>query len=100
MTAMGFESVRLTPSGADGGLDVVGDGVAAQVKALGRPVGRPDVQKLVGAAHARPHRLFFSSSGYTPHAVQYADIAGVALFLLDAHRIAQPVNAVARNSNS
>ena len=49
-------NVRLTPDGADGGLDVIGDSpprrVAAQVKHVNTPVGRPVLQQLLGAAQA------------------------------------------------
>ena len=49
-------NVRLTPDGADGGIDVIGDSpprrVAAQVKHVNTPVGRPVLQQLLGAAQA------------------------------------------------
>ena len=49
-------NVRLTSDGADGGIDVIGDSpprrVAAQVKHVNTPVGRPVLQQLLGAAQA------------------------------------------------
>lgn len=83
MWRLGFGDAALTKSGADGGVDIRATGAVAQVKAFSIAVGRPDVQRLRGAAHGVEHALFFSWNGYSPNARGYADVAGVALFTFD-----------------
>jgi hypothetical protein len=95
MRVAGFRDAACTVGGADGGLDIVATDAAAQVKAQSAPVGRPDVQRLCGAAHCYPNRLFFSGSGYTNAAKVYADQASVALFTLDADLAPIAVNGLA-----
>lgn len=93
----GFIDAYVTRAGADEGLDVVGTGVAAQVKYQAQPVGRPAVQNLIGAAVNYPgaRAVFYASSGYTASAVQYADAAGVALFRYDEMNNVSAVNDAA-----
>jgi hypothetical protein len=81
--AMGFSDAMVTPAGPDGGLDVVGRDVAGQVKYQQRPVGRPEVQKLAGAASGRK-AFFFSSGGYSAEAVDWAELHSVATFTFDS----------------
>jgi hypothetical protein len=92
MRAYGFSDARTTPSGADGGLDVVSRYGVAQVKYFSKPVGRPDVQRLRGASHGQQRVLFYALTGYTPAAVQFADEADVALFQFDQYGMVWPVN--------
>lgn len=66
MRAYGFSDARTTPGGSDGGIDVVSRWGVAQVKYFSNPVGRPDVQKLRGAAHGRDRVLFYALSGVQP----------------------------------
>lgn len=80
LTAWGYTNVRRTPTGPDGGADVLADEAVAQVKALMLPVGRPDIQRLRGVAHDGRAALFFSLNAYTPGAVAFAEESGVALF--------------------
>lgn len=87
----GFVDANVTRAGADRGLDVVGGGVAAQVKYTGATVGRPLIQQLVGAAGSR-QTAFFARSGFTQHAVEEADRHGMALFTL-----ALPTTVTAHN---
>jgi hypothetical protein len=61
----GFADAVCTPPGADGGLDVVGARVAAQVKWVARTISRPTVQQLHGAAGDRL-TAFFARAGYKP----------------------------------
>ena len=84
MKSIGFIDATLTKSGADGGIDVESSEAAAQVKFYANPVGRPDIQRLRGAAHTYRLALFYSTGGYTSEAVEYADQAQVALFHMDA----------------
>jgi hypothetical protein len=82
MRHWGYRNVRLTPSGADQGIDVRATGAIAQVKFEARQVGRPQLQHLVGA-RGRDYNielLFFTGAGYSAHAVKYASEMGIALF--------------------
>ncbi len=79
---MGFPNARVTASGADGGLDVTGGGVAAQVKYTGAAVGRPILQQLVGAAQGA-RTVCFARSGYSAHGIAYAQREGIALFTIE-----------------
>lgn len=94
---LGFFRVQRTVSGADGGLDVVGQGVAAQVKLLRTPVGSPDVQRLRGAAHRVENAVFYAHrmSGYSRSAVRIADDSDVALFTYDLDGTVAAVNQYA-----
>lgn len=90
----GFPDADVTPGGADGGIDVVANRAIAQVKTHMKSVGRPDVQRLVGAAVDRQKTLlFFSHSGFSANASQYAEDAHVALFNFDLHGNVVPLNA-------
>lgn len=83
MKSLGFIDAHLTKGGADGGIDVESIEAAAQVKFWANPVGRPDVQRIRGAAHSYRLALFYSTGGYTKDAIAYADQAAVALFHMD-----------------
>lgn len=81
MRGLGYHDARVTRVGADGGVDVRASGAIAQVKFRGGMTSRPDVQRLVGAAgRQRLQLLFFSASGYSSKAVEYAIEMDVALF--------------------
>lgn len=90
MKSLGFIDAQKTQSGPDGGIDVESSEAAAQVKFYASPVGRPDVQRLRGAAHEYRISVFYSTGGYTKEAVQYAEGAGVALFLMDPYGNVEP----------
>lgn len=87
MQVSGFSDARLTSGGADGGIDVVSSLAVAQVKFCSNPIGRPDLQRLVGAASigVRRQLFFFSYSSYTTNAIEYADMVGMLLFTYDIH---------------
>jgi hypothetical protein len=95
MRWMGFVDAKCTPPGPDGGLDVVATHGVAQVKLYGRPIGRPDLQQLYGAALGEPC-LFFAAEGYTDEAVAWAETAEMALFRFDRQGEPAPVNRFAR----
>ena len=92
---LGFEDAVRTRSTADGGLDVVASGAVAQVKMTATPIQRPDVQRLRGAAFDRTTAIFYSLSGYSAGAVEFADLSGVALFDV-MNGMPRPVNDLAR----
>lgn len=91
----GFPDARVTGSGTDRGLDVVGNGIAAQVKYTGSTVGRPVIQQLVGAAGGR-QTAFFSRAGYSQHAVDEADAQGMALFSITLPSTVTAINRAGR----
>lgn len=81
LRAVGFLDALRTPTGPDEGLDVFGTGVVAQVKHQANQVGRPEVQRLVGAATSDAWRVFFALNGFSQPAVEFADAMGVALVI-------------------
>lgn len=95
MKSLGFRDAALTPPGPDRGLDVISGDTAAQVKDYAVPVGRPDIQRFIGAARAFKVHVFYARSGFTATAIAEATSAGVALFRTDDHGFV-PVNAAAR----
>lgn len=96
MQVMGFDDARATGEGADGGIDVLAAKAIAQVKAEARPVGRPVLQQLVGAAHSmRRTALCFALAGFTPQALAWADGQDLALFSFDLQGVPDPVNRAA-----
>jgi hypothetical protein len=58
-------------------------------------VGRPDLQRLVGAAGTQRQLVFVSRAGFSAPAVEYANRLSMALITLDHWAVARPVNAVA-----
>lgn len=97
MHYLGYDDAEVTPTGPDGGIDVVAGKAIAQVKAEGYQTGSRVVRELAGLTVRGTHRkkdlLFFSSFGYTRDAVTTAEELGVALF-----RFADKGTAVAVSS--
>ncbi|WP_175401121.1 restriction endonuclease [Gordonia sp. UCD-TK1] len=90
MRKIGFSDATATVSSGDHGIDVRATAGLAQVKWQSKPVGRPAVQQLGGAWlreqslwKRNTKMLFFSKSGYTSAAVDYADAVGMVLFEFD-----------------
>jgi hypothetical protein len=97
----GFLDARRTPVGADGGFDVEGRGVVAQVKYRSHPAGRPDIQRLVGANQHGARAVFYSRAGYARSAIDFANQVGVALFVLDANSgVVDPANSLGESLRS
>lgn len=81
MRSNGFHDARLTPAGADGGIDVISHEAVAQVKFHQKPVGIGEVQRLFGISQSISKRgLFFSLAGYTPKAVEWGQQHGLDLY--------------------
>ncbi len=95
---LGFDDAQLTPASADGGVDVRSSRILAEVKQLTAVVGRPLLQRLVGARGAQHHLAlaFYSASGYSPHAVAYAEEMAIALFTYSVRGEVAAVNGHAR----
>ena len=86
MRRWAWPDARTTGSGRDGGIDVVAGGALAQVKFKANQTSRPDVQNLVGAAYLHPGDpvlLFFTGTSFSASAIEYAELANVALFVYD-----------------
>ncbi|MFI8696761.1 restriction endonuclease [Dietzia maris] len=97
MCSWGYLDAVAGTGGADGGIDVRSTRALAQVKWKGGVTGRPDCQKLVGARGTGTEQLFFfSASGYSAQAIEYADQVGMALFTYDPVGAAEAVNPAAR----
>lgn len=98
LRSLGFSDALRTPVGSDGGFDVEGRGIVAQVKYRANPIGRPDVQRLVGANQHGARSVFYARAGYTQAAIEYAELTDVALFTLDAAASEiQPANEIAHS---
>lgn len=81
LRAWGHPDATVTNAGADGGIDVRGRHVLAQVKHRSAPTGRPDIQRLFGARGTGTEDLFFfSGSGYSPQAIDYGEVHDIGLF--------------------
>lgn len=85
---------RVTGAGADGGIDVIGDKIAVQVKYYPkRAVGRPAIQQLAGAAASRKPVFFaYAGAGYTTGAIAWADEHDVALMTYGSNGRVDSVN--------
>jgi len=94
MQHLGFADAHPTPSGPDGGLDVIATNAAAQVKLHAVPAGSPAVQQLAGAAYTFQHKLFYATA-YSADALRWADEAAIALFRLTEFSGVEPLNGAA-----
>jgi hypothetical protein len=97
MRSWGFIDATSTTGGSDGGIDVRSRTALAQVKWRGGVAGRPDLQRLYGARGTDTGKqlLFFSASGYSKQAVDYANQVGIGLFTYDPTGEVTAVNAAA-----
>jgi hypothetical protein len=95
---MGFTDARCTSGGRDGGVDVIGQNLIAQVKMEAKRSTQPQLQRLSGVAAAHPASTtaFFSLNGFTSQAVKWASQTGMALFQFDLQGEPEPKGAAAR----
>ncbi|WP_233414904.1 restriction endonuclease [Streptomyces sp. N35] len=98
MRYLGLQYVALSAGGADGGIDVYAREASAQVKFITKAVGRPDVQKLVGAAKPGHQLFFYSLSGYSVVAQEYATERGVCLFQFEYDGRVRPIGRAAERT--
>jgi hypothetical protein len=97
MRYWGFDDAARTPTGPDGGIDVMSSRAIGQVKAHYKPIGRPDLQRLCGEAVAQQKlALFFSLDAYTAEALDWGTKVGMALFRFDMQGEPEPVNEAGR----
>lgn len=97
MRRLGYSDADVTGVGPDAGVDVVSSTALAQVKWQGAVVGRPELQRLVGARgrDTKKSLLFFTASGFSQAAVDYAEDLEIALFLYDPTGSPIPQNLLA-----
>ncbi len=103
MLAMGYggsqdKAGSLTVAGADEGIDGVInedqlglDIVYLQAKRWENQVGRPEIQKFVGALHGKRARkgVFLTTSTFSRDAYQYVEAIDPKVVLIDGNRLAQ-----------
>jgi hypothetical protein len=97
MRYWGFSDAVASPGGSDGGVDVQSSRALGQVKYQAAHVGRPELQRLVGA-RGRQHDLIlimFTGAGYSPAALQYANEMDIALFFFELDGSMVPANHAA-----
>jgi len=98
MQWFGFKDAKVTPAGADGGIDVESEGAVAQVKLEGVPTGRPKIQALFGIASQKGVLgMFFSLSGYSQHALDFASEVEMPLFTFNLQGEPEPANIEAES---
>ncbi|MFI0267740.1 restriction endonuclease [Streptomyces luteogriseus] len=98
MRHWGYADATARPGGPDSGIDVRAAGALGQVKYQAAQVGRPELQRFVGA---RPYGstaqlIFFTGSSYAATAVAYAQEWNIALFTYRLDGAMTPVNDSAR----
>lgn len=98
MRHWGYSDATASPGGPDSGIDVRAGRALGQVKYQAAQVGRPELQRFVGA---RPYGstaqlIFFTGSDYTTTAVAYAREWDIALFTYRLDGTMTPVNDAAR----
>ncbi|MEU9575044.1 restriction endonuclease [Streptomyces massasporeus] len=98
MRHWGYTDATAHPGGPDSGIDVRATGALGQVKYQAAQVGRPELQRFVGA---RPHGsaaqlIFFTGSNYASTALAYAQERNIALFTYRLDGAMTPVNDAAR----
>lgn len=94
LRSLGFLDAATTAAGPDGGVDVRGRGVIAQVKHYSAPVGIAEVQRLRGTA-VDERVVFYASSGFSHSARRFAEQAGMPLFTIYENGSARPETAAA-----
>ncbi|HLJ10378.1 MAG TPA: restriction endonuclease [Planctomycetaceae bacterium] len=88
----------LTPAGADEGIDGIInedrlglDVIYLQAKRWENTIGRPEIQKFVGALHGRRAKkgVFLTTSRFSPEAIAYVTTIDPKIVLIDGCRLAQ-----------
>ncbi|MET7643298.1 restriction endonuclease [Streptomyces sp. NPDC005426] len=98
MRHWGYADATARPGGPDSGIDVRAAGALGQVKYQAASVGRPELQRFVGARSrgSSAQLIFFTGSDYAATAVSYAQEWGIALFTYRLDGAMTPVNDAAR----
>ncbi|MFF9275981.1 restriction endonuclease [Streptomyces griseosporeus] len=98
MRYWGYADATARPGGPDAGVDVRARGALGQVKYQAAQVGRPELQRFVGARPrgSTAQLIFFTGSDYTQSALTYAAEWDIALFRYGLDGAMTPANDVAR----
>ncbi|MFI9345771.1 restriction endonuclease [Streptomyces sp. NPDC052773] len=98
MRHWGYTDATARPGGPDAGIDIRARAALGQVKYQASQVGRPELQRFVGARPkgSTAQLIFFTGSDYTPTAVAYAQEWDIALFRYRLDGTMTPVNDTAR----
>ncbi len=101
MRHWGYADATARPGGPDRGIDVRATGALAQVKNRPSQVGRPDIQRLLGAAidHPDAKLFFFAAGGFSAAAIEEADRRDIALFTFVLDGTMSAVNESARRAS-
>lgn len=84
MRHLGAADAQVTAYRSDGGVDVVSSNYVAQVKHQLGAVGRPEIQQIAGIANVENKvAVFFTTNRYSSEARNFAEVAGVALFVMN-----------------
>lgn len=92
---LGYQRANLTGEGADGGVDIEGPELVAQVKMHNRPTGRPEIQQLYGIAASINKRGLFFAMSYSSDALEWADKVGVRLYQFKRDGTVRPIGSAA-----
>jgi restriction system protein len=93
-----IDNGELTQKSADEGIDGIIkedklglDKIYIQAKKWGKPVGRPEIQKFVGALQGKRAKkgVFITTSEFSKDAYEYAKNLDVAVILIDGERLSQ-----------
>ncbi len=95
MRYLGFGDASETEAGTDSGVDVESSRAVAQVKFHAKPVGSPGLQNLRGVAWQKEYAIFYSLSGYTQRALDWADQNHICLFSYTKTGTVEPSNDAA-----
>jgi hypothetical protein len=80
---LGYQDAEKTRSVKDGGIDIEGSRLVAQVKFQETPVGVKPIREIIGVnVRLRKDILFFSLNGFSRDAVEEANQSEVALFTI------------------
>ncbi|MFJ5724823.1 restriction endonuclease [Streptomyces sp. NPDC093149] len=99
MRHWGYSDATAHPGGPDSGIDVHAAGALGQVKYQATQVGRPELQRFVGARPqgSTAQLIFFTGSDYARTAVAYAQERDIALFTYRLDGTMTPLNDTARS---
>lgn len=99
MRRHGFRDATVMTGGVDTGVHVIASRAVAQVRTSLTPVGPEDLSRLVRDSRAMSgcHRIFFSLSGYSEEAMDYAEEHGIALLVAGRNGSIVPANAWGEN---
>ena len=99
MRRHGFRDATVMNGGVDTGVHVIASRAAAQVRTSFAPVEPEDLSRLVRDSRTMSgcQRIFFSLSGYSDRAMQFAEEHCIALLVVGRDGSVVPANAWGEN---